>query len=82
MWYILPFVTVKGFKTLGIHEGGRMKVWRLFLAFLIALAVTVPARAQSGGGTVSGTLVDESGAAARSARSVSRTAVGWWAKSS
>ncbi len=40
-----------------------MKVWRLFLAFLVALAVTAPAWAQSGGGTVSGTLVDESGAA-------------------
>ena len=39
-----------------------MKGWRLFLALLVALAVAVPAGAQSGGGTVSGTLVDESGA--------------------
>jgi len=40
-----------------------MKGWRLFLALSVALAVTVPAGAQSGGGTVSGSLVDESGAA-------------------
>ena len=40
-----------------------MKGWRLFLALSVALAVAVPARAQSGGGTVSGSLVDESGAA-------------------
>ncbi len=38
-----------------------MKGWRLFLALLVALAVAVPAWAQSGA-TVSGTLVDESGA--------------------
>lgn len=40
-----------------------MKGWRLFLALSVALAVSVPAWAQSGGGTVSGSLVDESGAA-------------------
>ena len=38
-----------------------MKGWRLFLALSVALAVAVPAWAQSGA-TVSGTLVDESGA--------------------
>jgi outer membrane receptor protein involved in Fe transport len=40
-----------------------MKGWRLFFALSVALAVALPARAQSGGGTVSGSLVDESGAA-------------------
>lgn len=40
-----------------------MKGWRLFLALSAMLAVSVSAWAQSGGGTVSGTLVDESGAA-------------------
>ena len=40
-----------------------MKGWRLFLALSVALAVAVPAGAQSSGGTVSGSLVDESGAA-------------------
>jgi outer membrane receptor for ferrienterochelin and colicins len=40
-----------------------MKGRRLFLALSIALAVTVPAWAQPGGGTVSGSLVDETGAA-------------------
>jgi outer membrane receptor protein involved in Fe transport len=41
-----------------------MKRWRLYLALSMALlAAVVPAGAQSGGGTVSGSLVDESGAA-------------------
>ena len=41
-----------------------MKGWRLFLALSAALAVAGPALAQSAaGGTVSGSLVDESGAA-------------------
>jgi outer membrane receptor protein involved in Fe transport len=38
-----------------------MKGWRLYLALSMALAA-VPAWAQTGGGTVSGSLVDESGA--------------------
>ena len=40
-----------------------MKGWRLFLAGSVALVMTVPAWAQPGGGTVSGALLDESGAA-------------------
>src|SRR3990170_5312151 len=47
-----------------VDQGGRMKRWRLYLALSMALlAAVVPAGAQSGGGTVSGSLVDESGAA-------------------
>src|SRR5687768_4550652 len=39
-----------------------MKGWPLYLALSVALAAGVPAWAQSGGATVSGSLVDESGA--------------------
>jgi len=40
-----------------------MKRWQLYLALSMALAAVVPAGAQTSGGTVSGSLVDESGAA-------------------